>query len=638
MKTVLTYISILILQLSFGQTRPLFKIVENDKVGYINDKGKVIIKPAFLSGNDFSEGLAAVRENGLYGYINESGFFTIKPEYDFATNFVKGLVVVYKNGTPFFINKKGEIALPTCYKALTFLDDRKGIITTRTNKQGVIDVTSKKLLIDTVFSSIGDFKYGVAIVSEITLPSQKQRKERIAVIDTSGKLIVPFGKFETIKQFNDGFACVEIDDKKNKDGSTDGVIDTKGNLLFKRPYKNNSSVDGDFHDGYAKVSLYKYWIPEKEGITSTSEKDYEGFINLKGEVVFNDTNSRYVKDFSSGRAFIKEDNSDYILIGRDFKRISKTIFRDVLNNTFKNGYAIVETSNGYGIIDTSGNFVLQPQYYNIDRVGLVDGYFFYTNDAENDKTLFGISDLNGNIICKPIMKEFDRSGFVNGLIKAIINEQLTYINKNGEIVWKQKEDTLESLQYLNIDFMNRGYFYAYSSPKNSEADESGGWATSSNKPNKITNLNFLNNLLTITIDTTRINTFANKFSGYQLFISNATADTIKFNAQDSRLYMKLQAQNENGEWKDIEYLPNSWCGNSYHKIELEPKAFWSFTIPNYHGENQTKIRAELKYIDKLTPKKDKIIYSNIISGGINPGQFWNKRQYNPGGLMDPYND
>lgn len=637
-KITLTVFLISLCLLSYGQTQHLFKITQNDKVGYINEKGKIVISPIFLSGNDFSEGLAAVRLNGMYGFINESGTFVIKPDYDFATNFVHGLTVVYKDGEPLFIDRTGNIALPKTYSGLYFIDAKKGIITTHSKKQGLIDVYTKQLLIDTVFSSISDFKNGVSIVYEYINPIQKQKKKRVGVIDSTGKFIVPFGKYETIKPFHEGYALVEIIDKRNKDGSTDGVIDTKGNLLFKRPYKNSSYVDGDFHDGYAKVSLYKYWIPEKKGIISTSEKNYEGFINLKGEIVFNDTNYRYVKDFSNGRAFIKENNKDYILIDTYFKRIGNKEFEDIPAETFKNGYAIVETSDGFGIIDTLGNFVTKSDYDEIDRVGIIDGYFFFSNESDENKTLFGIADLKGNIISKPIMQEFDRNGFVNGLIKAVINDKLSYITKNGDIIWQQQDDTSTALKPLNIDFMNRGYFYAYSTPKNTEADYSGGWATSPNKPNFIKGINFPSNSLSITIDTNKIDTFANRFFGFTLFISNTTIDTVKLNAQDSRLYLKLQAQNSKGEWKDIEYLPSSWCGNSYHKIELEPNAFWKFTIPKYYGEFQTRIRAELRYIDNDNLKTEKVIYSNIINGNINPGQFWNKRTYYTNGLMDPYND
>ena len=143
-------------------------------------------------------------------------------------------------------------------------------------------------------------------------------------------------------------------------------------------------------------------------------------------------------------------------------------------------------------------------------------------------------------------------------------------------------------------------------------------------------------MLSITIDTTLIDTFARQYYGVKLYISNTTVDTIRFKAQDSRLYMKLQAQNENGTWKDIEYLPNSWCGNSYHQIYLEPNAFWNFTIPKYNGDILTNIRAELKYADSENPKKEKVVYSNSIKASINKGQFWNKKLYYPNGIMDPY--
>lgn len=633
MKTLFSVLYLLLTHLSFGQTQPLFKITESDCVGYINEKGKIIIKPIFLNGNDFSEGLAAVRPNGTYGFIDGTGTFVIKPQYDLATNFVNGLAVVYKDGEPLFIDKKGNVVLPPVFNGLTFIDTRKGIITTCTGKQGLLDVITKQLLIDTVFSSIGEFKNGVAIVNEY-IPPTRRVKKRTGVMDTTGKFVVPFGKYEVINPFYEGYAAVEINDKRNKDGSTDGVIDTKGNLLFKRPYKNNSYVDGDFHDGFAKVSLYKYWIPEEKGTLSTTEKNYEGFINLKGEVVLNDTNCKYVNDFSNGRAFIKA-NTAYILVDKNFKRIGDKVFEDIPNETFKDGYAIVETDDGFGIIDTSGNFVTRSDFDDIDMAGIIDGYFFFTDE---NKTLYGIADLRGKIIYKPILQEFDRNGFVNGLIKAVIDDRLCYINKSGSIVWRQPIDTFTKLKPLNIDFMNRGYFYAYSTPKNTEADESGGWAVSPNLPTKISDTWFPDNSLGITIDTKLTDTFTNQFYGFKLFVSNTTADTIKFNAQDSRLYLKLQAQNNKGEWKDIEYLPSSWCGNSYHRVELEPGAFWDFTIPKYNGEFQTKIRAELKYIYNDNPRTERVVYSNVINGSINPGQFWNKRTYYPNGLMDPYND
>jgi hypothetical protein len=620
-----------------GQTPQLFSIVQDDKIGYINEKGVIVIKPTYLSGNDFSEGLAAVRQYGQYGYIDMTGRFVINPSYDFASDFYNGLAAVYKDGKPLFIDKTGKIVLPEVYRFLTFIDNKKAIVKTYTNKVGVIDILSKKLLIDTVFSFINDFKNGAAVVNEYVSPDSKTKKIRTAVIDVNGEFIVPFGKYETIEPFVDGFAVVKGDESENDDEGMEGVIDTLGNLLFKRMRKNNSYIEGDFYDGLAKVNLYKYWIPEEKGILRTSQKNYEGFINLKGEVVLNDTNYIYVNEFSCGRAFVKKKNGDYILIDRNFKQIGNTYYSGILNEKFQNGYAIVETQGGYGIIDTMANFVAQPQYDDIDQVGILNGYFFFFTDYI-DSLRYGISDIHGTLVAKAIFSEFDRRGFVNGLLKVVINDKLAYLNKKGEIVWQQKDEKLSALAPLNIDFMNRGYFYAYSASKILADGSNGGWAVSSNRPKKTSKNQFPDKLLALTIDTSKIDTFATKYMGYKLFISNTTNDTISFNVQDSRLYLKLQAQDPKGEWRDIEYLPSSWCGNSYHTIKLPPDAFWSFSIPKYHGEFITNIRAELTYIDKLNPKKGTLVYSRTIRGGINPGQFWNKKTYHPGGLMDPYND
>jgi hypothetical protein len=626
MKALTTLILLFFIQLTFGQTTALFTIVQHDSIGYINDKGKVVIRPIYLNGSNFSEGLAAVRPNGRYGYIDTLGNFVLQPQFDMAYSFKNGLALVYKNGQPMIIDIKGNIAFPSAYKAIRFINDRKGVVTTLANKQGIIDISSKELLADTVFDLIGDFNYGVAMVRQYNSPKKKHVFEREAVIDTNGNFVVPFDKYVSIKPFSEGYALVEIDDHRKK-GYTDGAIDTKGNLLFKRPY-DGSIIDEAFHDGYVKAILYK-----KEG--DNSEKSYGGFINLKGELAFSDTNFSNVTDFSNGRAFIRLENYDHLLIDRNFKQVGKDAFR-ITTETFTNGYAVAKTNDGTGIIDTLGNFVISPQYKKIDLTGIANGYFYFTND-DSDTALFGISNLKGKVIIPPVMQQYDRNGFANGLIKAIINNKLTCINTNGDIVWHEEEDTTR-LKLLNIDFMNRGYFYAYSTPKHTEANDSGGWAVSSNRPHKITESRFPDKLLALIIDTALIDTFAKRYTGYKIFISNTTGDTIQFDAQDSRLYMNLQAQNKRGEWKDIEYLPSSWCGNSYHTLQLETNAYWQFTIPAYHGELQTKVRAKLTCIDQANPKKKKEVYSNVINGGINPGQFWNKIPYNPINIMDPYFD
>jgi hypothetical protein len=633
MKTIVTILMLGAVHCAMAQAPALFKITVQQKVGYIDRSGKLAIAPQFLNGHDFADGLAAVRQGGYYGFIDATGQFAIAPQYDFATRFVNGFSVVFKNGKPLFINKKGQTVLPPVYKELTFWSGNKGTITTLSGRQGIMDMATGRLLVDTLYGSIGAFDKGVAVVTKYSGKGRSRQTDKVGVMDTTGKMVVPFGRYHSIKPFSEGYAVVEM----GIDGEIDGAIDTKGQLLFKRPWQNNTHIDGDFRNGFAKINLYRYWIPEKNGVTASSDKYYEGFIDAHGKVVLDNEANKYVKAFSCNRAFV-ENGQGYEMIDTRFNKVGKGRYSDVLNDGFKAGLAIVETQDGWGIVDTLGNFIVKPQYETIDRVGIVDGYFFYAEENSKGDERFGIADINGHVVCGPILQEFDRAGFVNGLIKVVTDDRLGYMDKTGAMVWQQSPDSTEKPMPMNIDYMNRGYCYAYSSPGKDE-EGSGGWAVSHNVPQPLApNHPFDCGGLTVRIDTAQTALFAGRYKGYPLFVANATADTVRFKAQDSRLYLKLQALTAAGQWKDIEYLPSSWCGNSYHELALEPNAYWHFTVPRYGGGINTLVRAELLYIDPNNPKANRVVYSNSISAGINPAQFWNKMTYRPSGIMDPYYD
>ena len=192
--------------------------------------------------------------------------------------------------------------------------------------------------------------------------------------------------------------------------------------------------------------------------------------------------------------------------------------------------------------------------------------------------------------------------------------------------------------------MNRGYFYAYSRPTKKNG-RSGGWAKSRNTPFKISKKDsFPAKILSVAVHPEIKDTVFGDYNGIAVFIANTTKNKINFSAQDSRLYMKVQAKNSKGNWVDIEYLPSSFCGNSYHTLTLEPKYYWKFLTPVYEGDFKTKLRIELKYFDPEDKsdnhweRKEITIYSNEYDGYVNPGQFWRKRDYFPGGIMDPYLD
>ena len=58
--------------------------------------------------------------------------------------------------------------------------------------------------------------------------------------------------------------------------------------------------------------------------------------------------------------------------------------------------------------------------------------------------------------------------------------------------------------------------------------------------------------------------------GMRLVLVNPTGKAIPFPASDGRLSILQEALDASGVWKPIEYLPSSWCGNSYHRVFLGP--------------------------------------------------------------------
>jgi hypothetical protein len=190
---------------------------------------------------------------------------------------------------------------------------------------------------------------------------------------------------------------------------------------------------------------------------------------------------------------------------------------------------------------------------------------------------------------------------------------------------------------LDIDHMLRGHFHA-SSPYDAEYAGYGGWGGSGNDFRPITDEPKPKRGVGIIVDVRDQVDLWDGVLGAKVFLYNTTRDTVFFSAQDSRLEMKIQAQNEKGTWQDIQYLPSSWCGNSYHTVYLPNDHYWEFATPIFEGSFQTQLRIQVIFQSEYTDCQSQVATSNTFSGRINPGQFTNKQDYTPQGLMDPYDE
>lgn len=190
-----------------------------------------------------------------------------------------------------------------------------------------------------------------------------------------------------------------------------------------------------------------------------------------------------------------------------------------------------------------------------------------------------------------------------------------------------------SLKDLNVDFMLRGYFYAGSRIKDENA--LGGFGSSDNFPRSAEAMSFPPGKVSLIAYPDEEKTFYKEFRGMKLLLANASAQRQAFSASDSRLYIVQEAKDTDGKWKPVEYLPSSWCGNSYHTVFLDPNEYWEFAAARFIGSQKTMLRFRL---DISRGDQPEYIYSNEFAGSVNPKQFTVQKPYTPQGIMDPYNN
>lgn len=178
--------------------------------GFIDLKGKEVVKPQYAMVNVFSEGLAPVMKNGKWGYIDKKGKSVIKPQFDGAAPFSEGLALFLQNGKYGYVNAKGKIVVKAQYTGgQSFSEGRAavkigGSANDRSGKWGYIGVTGK-LVIPAQYTDegaeIGSFKEGVAFV---------QRADTGKVlINRFGKVLVDLKSSDiTVGEFQGGAAIV----------------------------------------------------------------------------------------------------------------------------------------------------------------------------------------------------------------------------------------------------------------------------------------------------------------------------------------------------------------------------------------------------------------------------------------------
>ncbi|WP_248928508.1 WG repeat-containing protein [Paenibacillus hamazuiensis] len=331
-------------------------IKKNNKWGFIDIRGKIIIEPLYDRVRDFKGGIAIVQKDGKYGILDKKGNLIADIQYDEIEGYSEGLALFKKNGKLGFLDEHGHEVIHTelSYNLSSFSE---GLAAFKTNSEtGYMDKSGEVVLTLSNSFFVHSFKDGVAQISD---------GRKIGLIDTSGNVIIE-PQYDLMTAFDDNGLSQSV-----KDGTLRFIDKTGQEMISTFPYTGSYG----FSEGMAPVHKNGVW----------------GFIDLAGEEVI-PLQYKHAFKFRNGVAQVKkkgENGEVWGVVDKNGKEIIPPQFYNIRPeyfNNFSEGLEPVEmrtqtggaTTSKWGYIDRTGKLIIQTEKpmeygYILDAYGFSEG-------------------------------------------------------------------------------------------------------------------------------------------------------------------------------------------------------------------------------------------------------------------------
>jgi hypothetical protein len=315
--------------LNMEDKHQLFPISIKGRWGYIDIRGRVVIKPQFLSASKFREGLARVsvsngseKDWGLWsgrcGFIAEDGKFVIPPE------------------PPARVQRLRDFQ---CYSYSSFHEGLARIhINDATGMDGFINPQGK-LVVPCKFHSSADFSEGLAF-AETWRAWRDRRPKRAGYIDTKGRFVIENSAFRSGHDFADGRAVVYVD--SNGDHWDACLINKRGKFVI-------------------PPGIYSGLSSPVSGAMRAVRDGNSGMLNVDGDVLVPFGKYHLVTEPSNGSVFTAESRGKVVLLDPTGKRIA-VVRASRYVGRFSEGMATICIRNRFGYIDATGKLQIPAKF------------------------------------------------------------------------------------------------------------------------------------------------------------------------------------------------------------------------------------------------------------------------------------
>lgn len=324
---------------------------------------------------DFNDGVAYIWKNGKYGVIDSNANLVVDFIYDKVSSFEKGYAIVRKEDSVGIINAKGEIVVDIKYKNVGWNGD------------------------ESLCGALTQVLWDANAPGKIRVHSWR---DKWGIIDFNGNFVVNL-IYDYIKNFNEGYACVELDGKY-------GYINIDGHLVIDTAF----NYAGNFHNGGAPAIKAKFFSVEV------------GFIDYGGRYIvsWNRNKGPYPERWLGNTGIVSDWHSDKMGLVDRFGTIIVPLQYDHIEEC--RDVLIVKKQEQMGVLDTFGNEII-PISAGYDRIFMSDGMWSlrkngmwtFFDDKFNTITPHNYED-------QPYCNRFNY-----GFARVCINGRSVMLDKNG---------------------------------------------------------------------------------------------------------------------------------------------------------------------------------------------------------------
>jgi hypothetical protein len=268
------------------ETPALFPVRQDEKWGYIDREGGLVVDYQYAEARDFSDGLGAVRVGESWGYVDATGALAIQPKFESGQPFNDGLAAAKIDGQMGYIDQRGEVAIePQFTCAYEFREGLAGVETDA--GYAYIDTSGEIVIRLSHAAAIGRFSEGLAGV----------RIGGYRYIDSTGQF-VSGPEFVYATEYDNGLAVVEEQHRRY------AVVNRTGQVVARVDY---DQVHG-LSEGLAAVLRGGLLAAVEEGRDPSESEGLWGYMDATGRLII-ECHFMGAEKFRGGLARVYDENS-----------------------------------------------------------------------------------------------------------------------------------------------------------------------------------------------------------------------------------------------------------------------------------------------------------------------------------------